>query len=152
LVFRAARSAAHRGGLYVSDGLADISGGIISELDIEEWADVYVSGGTIERGTSTSDQSILVIDGGTFGSPIIAFGTSYIYIEGSGFNYPYGPIPVSSGTLTGTLSDGTPLDVEFGRASTAVIELPEPSALMALESGIAMLALLYRRHRYSVKR
>ena len=31
------------------------------------------------------------------------------------------------------------------------IELPEPDALTTLGSGIAMLALLYRRHRYSVK-
>ncbi len=32
------------------------------------------------------------------------------------------------------------------------IELPEPSALTALGSGIAMLTLLYRRRRYSAKR
>ena len=32
------------------------------------------------------------------------------------------------------------------------IELPEPSALTALGSGIAMLALLYRRRRHSVQR
>ena len=32
------------------------------------------------------------------------------------------------------------------------IELPEPNALTALGSGIAMLALLYRRRRHSVNR
>ena len=36
--------------------------------------------------------------------------------------------------------------------NSAFITVPEPSALPALRSGIAMLALLYRRRRYSVKR
>jgi hypothetical protein len=36
--------------------------------------------------------------------------------------------------------------------NSAFITIPEPSALPALGSGVAMLALLYRRRRYSVER
>ena len=39
-----------------------------------------------------------------------------------------------------------PLDTE---GAEFTISVPEPSALAALGSGIAMLALLYRRRRYS---
>jgi murein DD-endopeptidase MepM/ murein hydrolase activator NlpD len=45
---------------------------------------------------------------------------------------------------TVTPSDGA----DNGVAASDVVMLPEPSALMALGSGIAMLALLYRRRRY----
>ncbi len=66
----------------------------------------------------------------------------------SPFDFPYGAIAANSDTLTGILSDGTPINVEFGRASQAVIFLPEPSTLTVLGSGIAMLALLYRRRAF----
>ena len=65
-------------------------------------------------------------------------------IEGM-VNFPLGDIVATSGTLTGTLADGTLINIDFARASTATITLPEPSAMTALGSGIAMLALLYRR-------
>jgi hypothetical protein len=44
---------------------------------------------------------------------------------------------------------GTAADIEADYVHTLAIALPEPSALTALGSGIAMLALLYRRYRHS---
>ena len=47
-----------------------------------------------------------------------------------------------SGTLTGTLADGSPLTAEFGRAVTGTIQLvPEPSAAALLVLGLVGMAL-----------
>ena len=62
-------------------------------------------------------------------------------IHGSDFNLPFGDITATSGTLTGILADGTPLNVDFGRASTATITLvPEPSTALLLAAGLVGLA------------
>jgi hypothetical protein len=133
------------GVLSTNGGVVDITGGIVSEINAEHLAVVVVTGGEIERGAEMLGNSTLEVYGGTWGNHIFAFDTSYVTIWGSQFNYPDGPLVPSSGTLTGVLEDGTPINLDFGRASTATIFLPEPSALAALGSGIAMLALLYRR-------
>jgi hypothetical protein len=129
-----------RQGLSTADGLTDISGGVVSELHAEGFADVYVTGGTIARETDTRGESFLEITGGAWGGPIFAFNDSLVEIYGWGFNHPYGEMTASSGTLTGWLMDGTPIDVDFGRASTATIYLPEPSGLAGLVCGLALLA------------
>jgi hypothetical protein len=57
------------------------------------------------------------------------------------FLFLYRPIPNTTGTLTGTVFDGTPINLDFARASTATITLPEPSGLAGLASGVALLML-----------
>jgi hypothetical protein len=69
-----------------------------------------------------------------------------INVYGSGFDYAYGPISASSGTLTGTLSDGSPLNLTFFQESPGEIILnptPEPATLSLLALG--GLAMLRRR-------
>jgi hypothetical protein len=129
-------------GYHAVGGIADISGGIVSEVYLEAQAEAYVSGGEIIRGAETTGDSFLEITGGTWGGPIFAFNDSLIEIYGLGFNYPYGEMTASSGELTGWLLDGTPIDVDFGRASTATIYLPEPQGLAGLFFGWALLVSL----------
>jgi hypothetical protein len=47
---------------------------------------------------------------------------------------------------------GTATHIAAGSGHTLAIAVPEPSVLTAVESGIAMLALLYRRRRRSAER
>ena len=44
-------------------------------------------------------------------------------VFGTSFNFPPGDITVLQSTLTGALADGSPISVDFGRASTATITL-----------------------------
>jgi hypothetical protein len=91
------------------------------------------------------------ISGGTFddGSILLATANSSMTIFGTEFNYPWGNIQPLSGTLIGTLvatedsggpGEGTPINIPFGRASTASIILAQPFPIPAFP-GWAMGAL-----------
>jgi len=90
---------------------------------------VSILGGVIEAVSSASTVSV-EIRGGSITELIVAFGGS-MSIYGTGFNFAFGDIVPTTGTLVGTLADGAPIDVEFRRASTAPITLiasePAPS-------------------------
>ena len=61
---------------------------------------------------------------------------------------PLGPIAALSGTLTGELSDGSPLDIPFTRQETATIlltEVPEAAAPWMLAAGLLVLFGAERR-------
>ena len=107
----------------------NISGGLFWP-SASESSKVNVSGGTIAL--SASDSAAVTISGGTITS--LAAGeesgahTCVITVEGSGFNYPYGSISDVTGTLTGTLAGGDPINADFDIYSNASIVLvPEPS-------------------------
>jgi hypothetical protein len=86
--------------------------------------------------------------GGTLSGDILALASGIITISGSGFNFPFGDLVPLSGTLTGVLSDGTPLNVNFGRASTATITLiPEPTTGLFVVGGLVGMAASSRRRR-----
>jgi hypothetical protein len=114
-------------------------GDVTGTVQASQGAEVHILGGTLtDVDLRTLDVAYMEISGGDFVDPtLLAFDESWVDISGSGFNYPPGPISSTSGTLTGMLDDGTPITLPFARASTATIELPEPSALTALGSGIA---------------
>jgi len=120
--------------------VANIFGGTFRRIHTGVAADVFLYGGT------------LVTDHTGFPA-LFADEDAILTIFGSDFNFPLGDIVETSGILTGTLADGSPLDADFGRPSTGTITLvPEPSALTVIGPGIAMLSLLYRRRRHSVER
>jgi len=108
-------------------------------------------GGHVEGDFVTTNLGFAILEGGTIAGSLFALDGSGIWIRGSDFNYPIGEIWEASGTLTGTLLDGTPINIAFEQDLTAQILLPEARALTALGSGIAILGLLYRRRRYCVE-
>jgi len=77
---------------------------------------------------------------------IVAEDSSTIFIFGSGFNFGLGDIQSLSGTVTGTLEDGSPIEWRFARDADAriVLAVPEPSSAI-LGVGFAMSMLLRRR-------
>ena len=133
--------------LRVSDRAFLVFGGghVEGDLVAANFGSANLVGGHVEGDLVTTNFGYASLWGGTIAGSLFALDSSLIWIHGSDFNYPTDEIFETSGTLTGTLHDGTPINIPFRRDPSADIWLPEPSALMALGSGIAMLALLYRR-------
>jgi len=100
-------------------GLVDVfdgPGGVPTTVQI-------VPGGEIGTGQSgdhlelrASDDGTLNLSGGDIASSVTALKDSPVNIFVTGFNLPFGAIGALQGALTGTLADGTPLNVDFGRA------------------------------------
>ncbi len=104
---------------------------------------IELFGGSISDGTGVNSNGLVVSS-----SP------SEISIYGSDFNYGFGPIAPTSGTLMGILSDGSPLDVSFLRSGGGQINLisqphfiPEPSTLLLAILGSLLLGRFTRRRR-----
>jgi len=100
-------------GIYNNGGMVNISGGAITPYGNYDIPVICNNGGTV------------IISGGTFtGAPasnrdIWANGGT-VYILGTDFNYGYGRISSPSGTLTGTLADGSLLDLSFAYANGGI--------------------------------
>ena len=85
-------------------------------IGVSDSSEVYWSGGTIDFGNR--DPFFGVND------------TAKLVIDGYGFNRPLGFVDDLAGRIEGTLSDGSPFAIDFGRAETATIWLvPEPNAI-----------------------
>ena len=131
----------------------NILGGIIGDdLVAYDSCVMNVYGGDmLEGGVEAYDNSRVSISGGLIES--LRAGrtsgehTSLITIAGNGFNYPYGEIPDSAGTLTGTLANGDPINAPFEIYSDASIVLvPEPSTFILLAMGaLGLAAYAWRR-------
>jgi len=133
----------------------NISGGSISEdVFSHDFSTLNISGGEIGDHLKAEDSSRINVSGGaieriTAGSTSGAH-SSIITIAGSGFNYPYGEIPDSDGTLIGLLAGGDPINAPFSIYGNASIMLvPEPATLSLLALG--GMALLSRRRRSSAR-
>jgi uncharacterized protein YjbI with pentapeptide repeats len=126
-------------------GDARISGGEVNATGsaiLSRWPYVEISGGVfngdVQAGEIDGSQwGQVVISGGSFNGSLLAIGdNSLITVVGADFNLPYGDITAASGTLTGNLADGTPIDVPFSRPGTGTITLACPSAgFLAPTSG-----------------
>ena len=69
---------------------------------------------------------------------------------GTGFNLPYGPIAATGGILTGTLQDGSPLNLSFSQIHSGQITLvqaPEPGSAAMSALGLFCVALARRLRR-----
>jgi hypothetical protein len=94
-----------------------------------------VAGGNVVGGTAFNYNLGLQAVGGT------------VNIFGKGFNLPAGPITASGGTLTGTLEDGTALNLSFGQIHSGEIVLyvvPEPGVIGF--SGLVFVMKMLRRN------
>ena len=126
----------------VEDGSLDVLGGDFNTVVVDDNGEVTITGGVMFD---------LMASGGTidvFGGQIISDVENYggvVTFYGSGFNYPYGPISDLSGTLTGTLASGDPLNIGFSRTVGTIILVPEPLTMGLMAAG--GVALLRRRRR-----
>ncbi len=119
---------------------------------------IIMSGGGIGIELYAYDNSEIEISGGYIGpGGIYAYGDSQITIFGRDFNVNglgvgYGEITASSGTLTGTLENGDPIDNDFYIDDNASIVLtPEPATLLLLGLG-AVILLPMNRDRQGLRR
>jgi len=98
------------------------------------------------------------MSGGSVGEAIRADDSSTITVLGTGFavdgvSVSFGPIAAMSGTLTGTLESGEPIDSyfchsgceDFGQPHTGLIALvPEPDAALLFPVAVLSLAAVRR--------
>lgn len=132
----------------------NISGGELSDYVVGEGAsNVSILGGSI-WGVAARGNSLVDISGGSMRAwpqeyGLLADDSSTILLRGTGFNYPYGEIPEASGTLTGFLASGDPLQADFEiYADGSIVLVPEPAtAILSLVAGLAGVACASRRRR-----
>lgn len=107
-------------------GSARILGGTLLK-SIESEGDSQIFGGTIQpivNGQAVSTWGgETVVAGGQIEGSLFASTGGVIRVIGRQFNLPFGPLEPFSGQLTGTLADGTPIDVPFLRGNTPVGEI-----------------------------
>jgi hypothetical protein len=78
----------------------------------------FILGGAVETYISSREGGTVEIYGGSISGELAVFDTSSLTIRGSTFSLPFGPVANTTGTILGTLGDGTLIDVPFSRAST----------------------------------
>jgi hypothetical protein len=126
---------------------------IVGMVDLRGYAAAAISDGVIAGDLEAHDFTSIVVTGGYLLGNILALDTSVVEIHGAGFNLPTGNVTGSGGRITGTLEDGTPLDVGFFRAPGATIRLiPEPGALAgSLAASLALWLCAHRRGRANAR-
>jgi hypothetical protein len=128
--------------------VVNVSGGSVAG-GLSASALAFVSGGEIAGDVTASGSGEIEISGGSIGGMLVALDDAEIRVLGGDFNHPLGAISDTSGTLTGVLADGTPIDVPFGRASSATILVPEPSPELVHLAALAGLLVVRAGSRLS---
>ncbi len=107
-----------------------VSGGSIgngaSSVRVDGAARVFVIGGEVTGDIRVRQGGAVSIQGGAILGALVALDDADVVLTGLGFDSPFGELTATTGTLRGTLMDGTPIDVPFDRASTASIQLVCP--------------------------
>lgn len=118
-----------------------ITGGMIGgQLQALQNSSIFMSDGAIGGWLSAGDNGEIAVYGGVLNGDISVYDNGVINIYGSGFNYPLGSISDLSGILTGTLSNGNPLYVDFNINNNGVINIvPEPATLLLFGLGAFVL-------------
>jgi len=129
-----------------NSGMTNLFGGTYGLLGVD----------TLTSGAPIDVDPVLNIFGGS-GTSLEIHGTGIVNIYGSGFNYPFGAIPDLAGVVTGTLFDGSPLNIPFIRHDeTAPINLidaatiPLPAAAwmgVSMLTGMGTITLVRRKQR-----
>ena len=142
------------------DATLAITGGVIQRaFTASDSSVIDVTGGIFgvpDQGcvAEAGGNSTVTISGGDWriGTPerctFLASGNEgQITVVGTDFNFPLGDLPGGPpGILTGTLADGSPLDVVYASSDGGVITLvPEPTTALLLPCALAGLASAHRR-------
>jgi hypothetical protein len=128
------------GNLYAYDSsIVNVSGGTVGfagNLNARHSSVVNISGGSVAYAgmVDAYDSSKINISGGSVAQSGIlnAYGSGVITIFGTGFNLPYGLVTQTSGSLSGVLTDGSSLDVQFATLSHGEIILSPPLPVVSV--------------------
>ena len=121
---------------------------VLDDVFTNDSATIVIEDAEIGQRMFANGSSRIDFSGGSVALDIQSNGTSVVRIFGvdfavDGTAVPFGPVAALSGTLTGELADGSPLDNAFTRQEMATIlleEVPEPAAPLLLLAGAAVLA------------
>ncbi len=127
--------------------VALVAGGVVGALVSRESSRILMEGGRVNGFVYAFDRSSVEISGGTIFSDIIALDSSNIFIFGTNFAVDgvpvgYGPLSFLTGTLTGTLLSGDPIDNYFCHSGCNEIFIDNPTGLITLVPEPASLTLL----------
>ena len=123
-----------------------------SSLDVRNSSTVTISGGEVKIYLVAEETSKVRMYAGTVGWDLLAYDGSEIEIAGRDFKVdgvpvPYGPLSARTGTLTGTLVFGDPINNSFcqggGDCTGTIILAAHPEPIPTLPQwGLVMLGLL----------
>ncbi|TWT77635.1 hypothetical protein Pla123a_14310 [Posidoniimonas polymericola] len=128
---------------YVQGGGASrifIESGVVgTQVAVYGAAVATISGGSMNE-LIAAPGGVIALSGGVVNERMRAGGGGTINVIGRGFNYPAGPLPVTSGTLTGFLADGSFLSTPFisdfrGVGMINLVVVPEPTSMLLLALG-----------------
>ena len=111
------------------------SGTIGTGVSVYGNANGLIMGGTVGGGVTAAPGGVIDIYGGSLNGALVAGDGGVINVYGTGFNFPLGALQPVSGSLTGTLADGTALSVTFNqdfRGAGTIVLVPEPTSLVNL--------------------
>ncbi len=100
--------------------------------------------GSVNGDLIAMDDAGIVIRGGMIEGHLEVGGTSRVEIGGTSFDLPYGEVLATSGTIVGTLLDGSAVSIAFTRAVGATLVLV-PEADVSIATIVAFAALLIVR-------
>lgn len=126
---------------------------VLDDVFTNDTASIGVDDAEIGGSLFANGFSQIELEGGSVAEDIQSNGEATVRIVGMDFAVdgapvPFGPVAALSGTLTGSLSDGSPLANAFTRGEGATILLvavPEPGAPWMLLGGAGVLAACGRR-------
>ena len=114
------------------------------------YAVVTMRGGTV-RGELDLMSATAIVTGGTLPSLNVLY-DSAATLRGTNFDHPRGPVSALQGRITGTLADGTPLDLQFFRDPDSLLAVPEPGSQAAGAGTLLALAAIAMRARSAPRR
>lgn len=118
-----------------------VLGGLLIDFSAGDASRVEILGSDGRISSSFGGSARGVIRGGELDS-IFTQGDSLVRIVGSSFSLPYGPVDGPLFTVVdGTLQDGTAVTFVVDRPGGTIVLVPEPTPLLALALGLAVLCL-----------